>query len=276
MRSLLEHEGSWWFMLRKKTSGQWVEFPAMRRQGLTLLELIVVLVILVALAGLVVPQLTGTNKQAAITATNQSMKQLQTVITNRYFVDMQSTSTIAAGVVALGPSILGLPSPNVADGTGRVVINTIGTATNYPQMHFLFVNPLSFSGSQYYANPTYIATTGIGWNGPYLMSSGGVYPDPSAVRPGDAQNQTWSHYGFTSSYGSIGDSAVFDAWGSPIVMQLPPLSSTDDATHSERYARLVSAGPDGLLATTASVHYPSLVSCGDDIVVYLFAPDLRQ
>lgn len=239
--------------------------------GLTLLELIVVLVILAALAGMVIPQLTGTNKQAALAVTAQSMKQLQTLISNRYYVDMLATSTASLSggvlVVSAGPAIPGLPSANVADAT-RVV---------NPQIQFLFFNPLSYSSGHYYANPsTTYSSTGMGWNGPYLLSGvAGTYPDSSVARPSDPSGQTWGSLGYTSTYGLPGDATIVDAWGGPIVIQLPPLQPTDDPTHAERYARLVSGGSDGAISTNASIPYPSVSSCGDDIVVYLFAPDLR-
>jgi len=101
--------------------------------------------------------------------------------------------------------------------------------------------------------------TARGWNGPYLLRSTGRY-------------QVAPPFGFTSFYGQDGDPAVIDPWGRPIVLQWPtvPAISLDER---QSFARLVSAGPDGVLNTPSNVLGPDLndqSQVGDDVVVYLF------
>ncbi|MEM1222413.1 MAG: hypothetical protein AAGH40_06580 [Verrucomicrobiota bacterium] len=94
--------------------------------------------------------------------------------------------------------------------------------------------------------------TGRGWNGPYLIETGARYGE--TTEPADADN-------FIAAYGDDDDPAVLDAWGKPIILQQP---DTDDA-------RLVSAGPDGLLETDPND--PVDTDRGDDLIQFLLAID---
>ena len=76
---------------------------------------------------------------------------------------------------------------------------------------------------------------------------------------------------FLPEYGLDGDPAVLDAWGRPIVIQVPPSDPS--------YARLVSAGPNGVIDTPESVLMPTAGGTsptnerGDDVIMFLFQPD---
>ena len=101
----------------------------------------------------------------------------------------------------------------------------------------------------------YDPVTGHGWHGPYLQDAPGKY----AINPS---------IGFTSEYGAANDPAPVDGWNHPIILQIPP-----DPT----YARLVSAGPDGIIQTPANISYPTTNPTnerGDDLVLFLTRPDL--
>ena len=67
--------------------------------------------------------------------------------------------------------------------------------------------------------------------------------------------------GFATTFGTTGDPAMLDAWGSPIIIQWP----TGDTTGT--YVRLVSAGPNGKI-DTALTDLPAS-SRGDDVVLFL-------
>lgn len=158
-----------------------------------------------------------------------------------------------------------------------------------------------------------------GWRGPYLLSGGAtapasVFPAPADHSPAGAP--TWAERGFfpeTSRlslpadyrtgcvYGFPGEPALLDPWGAPYVLQIPPpqafvLSGCGLAPVGEterfRYARIVSAGPDGILSTpcfyvntnaTGSVWGPAQRRAsifagrpedrGDDLVLFLHRPD---
>ncbi|MBQ7189122.1 MAG: type II secretion system protein [Kiritimatiellae bacterium] len=117
-----------------------------------------------------------------------------------------------------------------------------------------------------------------GWHGPYLQFDAGtsvtpgVFPAPTGRRTDS--DATFSERGFfpdlanlrlpadfrnrlhdCSIYGFPGEPAVMDPWGNPYVLQIPPPqafpgSSTNIPDHVRfRFARIVSAGPDGILQT---------------------------
>ena len=88
---------------------------------------------------------------------------------------------------------------------------------------------------------------GRGWNGPYL--------DPAAARAAK---------GGLNPEGKPDPIAVFDGWGRPIALQNP--------TPDGAFARLVSAGPDGVFQTppgAADVDPSDPAQVGDDFVAYL-------
>lgn len=208
-------------------------------RGVTLVEIMVVLSILVAIAALTVPRYEGFTRQAQITTTQVTLRQLQDLIVNRYVVDM-------AGVVASTNAAVagGLPGPHA---------NSLQPATRSqsPQLAFLFINPVTNDISNAF-NPIYSR----GWRGPYLLSGrGGDYPgaDPStAVARGFG-----SQFGVSAAQSTTGvaDQAVLDVWGNPIVMRLDADFISATAPPYAFY-ELVSAGPDGTLNTSDDLSMP--------------------
>ena len=97
--------------------------------------------------------------------------------------------------------------------------------------------------------------TRLGWRGPYLSASDGSY----AVNL--ANN-------FTSTYGNDGDPAILDAWGRPVILQVPQVSGASLGDEIKN-ARLVSAGPDGIIQTPLNQLAPSTNDCGDDVILFL-------
>ncbi|MBP5320893.1 MAG: prepilin-type N-terminal cleavage/methylation domain-containing protein [Kiritimatiellae bacterium] len=124
----------------------------------------------------------------------------------------------------------------------------------------------------------------------------GRFPGPDERR--FEHDQTFFERGFyrvndvvpgSSDYGFIGEFALADPWGNPYVVQLPvpeafpitwqPETALDKrfARIRWRYARLVSAGPDGILSTPrdlcAGRERDSLAARGDDLVLFLNRAD---
>lgn len=195
------------------------------RSAFTLIEMAVVLVILAALAALVAVSLGMMVDDSRDQLTQATLREVQTVILNRYVPDM-------GGMISESSQTLvrrGMPGPhpNHLLPAGR---------QEHPQLAFLYVNPFDNS-----TNSSFDPLVGRGWHGPYLVSSAGRYPglDPD----GNAVSR-----GFTAAYGiansapgaNDGDPTVLDGWGNPIVIQ----------ETSPIEALLVSAGPDGDLLTT--------------------------
>lgn len=116
----------------------------------------------------------------------------------------------------------------------------------------LFVNP--FASTDPLA--TFNRDTGRGWHGPYLIPSGSSYPN-----------------NFTNTY-TAGDPAILDAWGQPIVIQIPDPTQFGTAA-SQSFIRLISAGPDGTVETSPAASdsygnpYPIPGSRGDDLVLFI-------
>ena len=179
--------------------------PAKAR-GMTLLELTVVLLILVALAGVVLPYTSGISQQAQCDATDASMVAIRNAI-------------MGGGVVS------------------GFYIDTLG---NYPnkengnneyKLHYLFDK-----GNWRKYNPK----TKFGWNGPYLMT-GATVVDPTPLDTGDIDDPydpTFSNSTYTSDV-NVDDSIILDGWGRPIVLQVLVPADPDDPDKT----RLVSAGP---------------------------------
>jgi len=237
----------------------------MKRRGLTLLELLVVLAILISLATIVVPVVSNFGRQSQQVATRENLLRLQELLVNQYMADMKSASGSGE-----------LPRPNLAKFPSS-------TRKNHPQLRYLFVNPDTEDVSQA-AGTTLLSPRQ--WKGPYVRHAGARYVLDAvghfteAYGVGDVWNTATPPVLTTS-----GDPTVLDAWGRPIVIQEPNTTSTPYAPDAvdKTYARLVSAGPNGIIDTPETVRMPTNKvnadgsypedSRGDDIVIFLFRHD---
>lgn len=201
------------------------------RAGLTLVELVVVMVILVALAGIALPLVGTVSDQARIDATNASLHRLQNVILNQYVPDMKGAD-IWAGLNPSGPVI----DP---DGMPR---SASTTAPNVPQLINLFVNPANGTTAN-----SYNSVSRLGWKGPYLTSGLSMYPGVNSAAASE---------GFIATYGATGDQTVIDGWGNPIV--IVPVEDTTSAS-PQYYHVLLSAGPTGSLLSLNSAYGSGVV-----------------
>ena len=116
-----------------------------------------------------------------------------------------------------------------------------------------------------------------GWRGPYVQNARrvdntnaalrGLFPAPDDRRwETDATFAERRFYPAAGDYGTTNDPALADPWGNPVVLQMPTNVPDDDECW--RFARLVSAGPDGILQTPAET-IPVRTNRGDDLVLFL-------
>jgi type II secretory pathway pseudopilin PulG len=233
------------------------------RSALTLLELVVVIAILAALAGMAVPLYDNTNSQSQAGATNESLRRLQTLILNTYAPNMKGAD-ISYG----GWSLYGLSNiPINLDGLPRGL--TTSGVLSQPSLLWLFQNPASVCGTVAALAPSFSYTTHLGWNGPYLMSGIGVYPGQSASAVSN---------GFNATYGNAGDPTVLDGWGNPIVIAY--VHDPNQQAPYRYYFVLLSAGPNQSLTSfsetgtgTPALTVSVPAANGEGITVSYLSPD---
>jgi type II secretory pathway pseudopilin PulG len=156
-------------------------FHKVTQTGMTLLEITVVLLILIALAGMVVPYVNITSGTATCQATDATLQAVR--------------QAIMGG--AAGPGYY-------ADTLGSYPkASQTSTDTAY-NLKYLFEK-----GSWDEYNPK----TGVGWRGPYLMT--GISLADKTKLATHFSSATYVHAL------ANGDSIVTDGWGRPIILQVP-------------------------------------------------------
>ncbi|HWC89213.1 MAG TPA: hypothetical protein VG433_06150 [Pirellulales bacterium] len=186
--------------------------------------MVVVLVILAALAGLLLPLFGSLAFQSSTNATKENLRRLQELIINRHRPDMQGM--YLASVTSPGANPDGLPRAAPA---------------SPPQLRYLFLDPNTNTTSAGY-NPS----TGLGWNGPYALSGQGTYP---------GMNSDALANGFVSgAFGTSGDPIPLDAWGNPIVIVPIQDNTLGGPSQGQYYYVLISAGSTGSLGTAVAAY----------------------
>jgi type II secretory pathway pseudopilin PulG len=221
-------------------------FPVSRRRpGLTLIELLAVLTILIALAGVLVVMSGVTARVTELDATFTTMMAVRNAIMGTpghpgYYQDMT-----------------GLPIP--PNSAGFIASNgdpdyTGGAGLPW-QMLDLFQDPRTGTAQQ-----SFDPFTRKGWRGPYLSQTAGNNIPLGQILDG------WPH----------GSQA-----GKPILIQWPPPSSLGGPANRAQYVRLVSFGADGVQdpgyagqqdPTYATNYDPSTITPSmykDDLILYL-------
>lgn len=220
------------------------------RQGFSLIELVLVVMILAILAGLVIPLIgnftPGGNKTAEEIVTETSMLALRDAL--------MGTGSRTGLWADLGHQPNRLP---------RTIAQMFASAP--PDVT---------------ATPLFDPVTKIGWRGPYLRQPTGTYPnvERDEVEPdkNPLTGNFWEDDGFLKIYGTAGDLGLVDAWGLPIVLQID-FDKNDFITAAEAMAaRLVSAGPNGKIDweldinnTEEDYRTASQNHLIDDVVMYL-------
>lgn len=255
------------------------------RRGFTLLELILVLVIIASVATLVIGVLDSFPEQAELTVARANLSTVREAILG---------SATAPGYLADMKYVPGFQKEGLR-------IHDLLSPSSYP-------------------NDLFDPVLNRGWRGPYVQRTPGIrYPDPDHPQrfPMDVEvrflgDATFFQRGFVKSDGTSwygiphnhdtlnhqeGDLVIGDPWGNPVVLQIPPDDAFSSPTDTKRwrYARLVSAGPDGVLSTPyydLTVTNPStrmtearlagrrdsntVTARGDDLVLFLNRIDVYE
>lgn len=254
---------------------------ARRAAGFTLVELLVVVAILALAAAMATHRLSGVREKARRTAAEHDLATLREAFL-AYLGDMRPVPRFTP------------VNPYVGYEAGDALslrVHNLFCATNVQDASSEVLSRWAAAGSLPPTNYTrFDAAEGRGWNGPYLSAArAAAYPAPADRRfDGD---RTFAERHFVPAFGTPGERALLDPWGNPYVVQFPdPVPAFyDDAPPADgsprrsfavlrRFpdARIVSAGPDGILDTpfdrTAGVSADGTVARGDDLVLFLFAP----
>lgn len=160
------------------------------QSGLTLIELSVVLLILVALAGLGVPYVIGTSSKALCETTDLSMLSLKKIIMDRYYLDT-----------------LGRYPKKANSGTDFNLTYLISRDQDYPW-------PDNFN-----------IDTKTGWNGPYVQNAI-TLGSSTEISDGNLDSSfTNPVNGYVHSGLANGQSVILDGWGRPIIIQVDTSST---------------------------------------------------
>ncbi len=226
----------------------------LKEKGVTLIELTVVLLILIALAGLAVPYVSGTGSKAMCQATDATLQAVKEAV-------------MGGGA---GPGFYG-------DTLGYFPKATKSYTADYHLKYIL--TPLT--DSSWGKMLTYNPKTALGWRGPYLMTGmTNNYPVDADNDTTDLTDELHSSYGSATYVDSaivVGDEVVLDGWGRPVILQVPTAGCSTYAD-PVKCARLVSAGPvpgrniqsNGFSATLTD---GDGVNRDDDRVLFLSIPD---
>lgn len=178
-----------------------------KQAGMTLLEITVVLLILLALAGLAIPYIGGTSRKALCDATDVSMANIKRAIMDRYYLDT----------------------------LGFFPKDTRSSTADY-HLKYLYIQPSGWN--------SFDPDTQTGWRGPYLQ--GGVQLNDAGKLDASFKDTSASPNNHVHVDLVTGDSVILDAWGRPFILQIPSKSDCDSwtgmTTQQGDCARLVSAG----------------------------------
>lgn len=229
---------------------------ARSQQGFTLVEMVTVVAILAVLALLVVQNISHVRDDSELTVTQSNLQAIRDAFcgsasTLGYFEDMKSDALHSGTNARVGYLLAQPPDSRAYDLTAR-----------------------------------------RGWRGPYLqnvrlvdntnMALRGRFPDGDDRRW--TADDTFEARGFITHnhrfvYGATNELAMADPWGNPFVLQFP----TNDLSAEERlrFARVVSAGRDGILSTPldklAGLETNGVVTNrGDDLILFLNRADVYE
>lgn len=282
------------------------------KKAFTLVELAIVVAVLAVIAVVAVSKISALGERAKMAAAESDLKVLGEAIldpSSGYLADMKGIPGFSVGFLRMGNLF---QSTNLY---GRVQGGRRGERVDVANMHTRGVaRPEEFT--------KWNDESERGWRGPYARICHGEFPREDYRRfNGDSTSRERGFYpnlaGLDmpsdflnglygcSAYGFPGEVVALDPWGNPYVLQIPPPQAWNGVTNVTDevrfgYARIVSAGPDGILETpcyganstnwwATSWNEPtrraarqagrvdgSLAARGDDLVLFLYRSDIDE
>ncbi len=244
-----------------------------KRKGFTLVELMLVVAVISVISVLAVQHFSRVMSEARIVAAKADLKTIRAAYVseaNGYLRDMSGIPGFSYACLRIGNLFV----PTNVFGNKVVSGNLYGTQTRIVRLDSGIETPEQCALERRAHSSVFTTWDSIsrrGWRGPYLSSSScKFFPRKGDVRfHGDA---TFEERNFfppllnlriplefkdstkASIYGFVGEPTLFDPWGNPYVLQIPPAQAFESVTNISdeicfSYARIVSAGPDGILST---------------------------
>ena len=227
------------------------------------MELLIVVTIVATIAIFAVSRMGQMAQTAKRVAAEQDLQVLRTAFTdpeNGYLRDMR-------GIPGFSPAQLRLANLLVSTNLYGALNGQDGQRADVAGHGVGWASPETFT--------RWDPESERGWRGPYVSHAMGDFPSADATRFAD--DGSFKARGFypvlnglrlpddflngldgCSIYGFPGEPAILDPWGNPYVLQIPPPQAFPERFGSNtnlpdevrfRYARVVSAGPDGRLDT---------------------------
>ncbi|MEM9282045.1 MAG: type II secretion system protein [Verrucomicrobiota bacterium] len=214
-----------------------------QNRGITLIELLIVLVILCGIGGLT---LTIVGEGAKVTGGDGVSR------TDNEVVTLGTMRTVQQALVGAS-----LSEPGYYQDVGNFRDPSNAEAPNADDLGCLIDQTIS-------GEPDYNPATKRGWNGPYLTDSAVRYDGTFPIGDGFASSDPNGFDGFSN-----GDLLILDGWGSPLVL---------GHQNSSDFYWLVSAGENRNLETDLTdadhdTNNDNNLERGDDIVLFLLTSD---
>ena len=253
--------------------------------GFTLAELTITIAVIATVAALAITTLSGVAERAKLRAAEIDMRTIRAAIVGssasaaadapNYIADMSPLPGFDPATLRIHC----LLNPTNIIARGNIRLDDFAAAPGAPSA------PTPAGYAPYAAFTNWNPQASRGWRGPYLDTPRRIeYPAPNARSR--ASGATFAERGFfpngQNTYGAAGEAAIEDPWGNPFVIQVPPSAvfaaspASPDASPRRRFrfARIVSAGPDGALQTPLAQRFPAPDARGDDLVLFINRADV--
>lgn len=241
-----------------------------RAHGFTLIELSVVVLLLAVLAVVAVGRYARVAEMAKIAAAEADLKTIRSAFldpASGYLHDLSGIPGFSHAYLRVGNLFVATNVFGMAVVTG----SAYGTQTRSVRVdEGTEATCLAEGRACPQTFTSWDESRGRGWRGPYVTAHTDFFPARDNRR--FAGDLTFEERGFfpklthlrlphafkdetkASIYGFVGEPTLFDPWGNPYVVQIPPPQAFSDVTNVTdlacfAYARVVSAGPDGVLST---------------------------